>query len=166
MKYIEDRLKPGATIAGIILLLAAISCKKESKKDEQKVPTTYTEMFSSLGLQFNKEYRYEEWHTYNENGTGWAFTNRSGTILFNLADTSMTEKYKGFTTKDGFRLLNFFTDRCAFESLGYKKYDTTKSVFIATAWQNLSINNGQAAVGWSTKYNGVYSAYQLKVIKP
>jgi hypothetical protein len=169
MKYIEDRLKAGVVIAFIMMVLSLtlglFSCKKDSKTESPKDPTNYSEMFSALGLQFNKEYRFEEWHTYSENGTGWEFTNRSGTIQFNITDTSMIENYKGYIMKDGFRLSNFSADHCSFENLGYKKYDTAKSVFINTAWQNLRIYQGQAYVGWATKYGGVYSAYNLRIIK-
>jgi len=65
------------------------SCFKNSGKTEEVLPMTYTEMFTALNLQQNKEYHYTE--VVNNTETG-----NKGKIRFSLTDTSITETFNGY----------------------------------------------------------------------
>ncbi|RYZ30628.1 MAG: hypothetical protein EOO10_02180 [Chitinophagaceae bacterium] len=129
------------------------SCYKNSGKTEEVLPTTYTEMFTALNLQQNKEYSYIE-------RVNNAETGNKGKIRFSLSDTSMTETFNGYIVKDKFRLDSFKAYSCQFESLGRKKYNTNISRFINNASKDVSYVNGLMMVNFDSIENGSYYYYQ------
>lgn len=129
------------------------ACFKNSGKTEEVLPMTYTEMFTALNLQQNKEYHYTEMVNNAETGN-------KGKIRFSLTDTSITETFNGYIVKDRFRLDSFKAYSCRFESLGRKKYNTSISRFINNAYQNISNVNGVMMVSFDSIENGSYFFYQ------
>lgn len=136
----------------VLVCLFSVCC---SKKDPAPayVPATYGEMFTALNLQFNVTYNYVERVNNSETGN-------KGTIKFSLSDTSMTETFNSVVTKDHFRLDSLKAYSAKFESLGFKRYNTTQSLFINSASETISFVNNQTMVSFGVTTNGSYYFHQ------
>src|SRR5688572_28884844 len=124
----------------VIACFFSICCNKTDLAPDY-APATYTEMFAALNLQFDVSYKYVERINNFETGN-------KGTIRFSLSDTSMTETFNSIITKDRFRLDSMKAYSAKFESLGFGKYNTTKSVFINSARETISFVENQAMVSF------------------
>ena len=141
----------------IIALCLLCSCTKEPQDNQDVLPQNYGEMFRTLNLQLNKEYSFVEKINNAETGN-------KGKVRFSLKDTSITETFGTYTTKDHFRLDSLKAYSCQFQNLGNKKYNRNTSVFINNARKTLSAVNGLTMVSFDSIENGSYYYYQYIIV--
>jgi hypothetical protein len=145
-------------ILSLLLLLSFFSCNKGSTEAENQPPANYMAMLKAVQLQIDVPYQYVE--MVNNKATG-----SKGTIQFSLRDTTMTETYNSTITKDRFRLANFMTYSCDFESLGRGRYNNQDSRLINHGRRTLSRVNGQTMISFDSISNGSYYYYQYLINK-
>lgn len=146
------------TIIFLATVLYCLSCNKSSPDVKNKNPINYQEMFEALKIESDIQYNYIE--VINNNPSG-----RSGTIVFSLKDSSITESYNSTVIKDYFRLDSLQTYVCKFENLGRNKYKNEESLFINNARKAISFVNGKTMISFDSISNGSYYYYQFLINK-
>lgn len=137
-------------------MLYCLSCNKSSTEVKNNNPINYQEMFDALKIASDIQYQYTE--VINNKPSG-----RSGTLVFSLKDTSITETYNSTVIKDYFRLDSLQAYVCKFENLGRNKYKNGESLFINNARKAISFVNGKTMVSFDSISNGSYYFYQYLI---
>lgn len=145
--------KPKHFFSILMLLCCCLGCSKEIKFPEKVYPKDYQEMFEAVKLKFDITYNYVEM-------INNSYTGNRGTVRFSLSDTSITETFNTYTTKDYFSLDSLEGYTCKFINKGLNRHAANKSVFINNARQTLSYVNNVTMVSFSTISNGSYYYHQ------